>query len=162
MNKKVKIILALFVVIIAVIGFFYLYTAKTRYNLTEKFGLHGRIIDIGDYENEESLIEKFSVAYEAYKENGENLFLVLLDKDNIRLMSYGGVSQGEISLISGKTTQNLEVNKRELFSQKLIKRGNNIEVVLDGQKFNLNVDFNKNKYLIILNDGGELNVIEKN
>ena len=158
MNKGVVIILVIFIV---AISFFYLYSAKTRYNLTEKFGLHGRVVDIGDYENEESLIEKFSAAYETYKENGKNLFLVLLDKDDIRLMSYGEVSQGGISLISGKTTQNLEVNKRELFSQKLIERGNNIEVILDGQKFNLNVDSTKNKYLIILNDGGELNVVEK-
>ena len=158
MNKGVVIILVIFIV---AISFFYLYSAKTSYNLTEKFGLHGRVVDIGDYENEESLIEKFSAAYETYKENGKNLFLVLLDKDDIRLMSYGEVSQGGISLISGKTTQNLEVNKRELFSQKLIERGNNIEVILDGQKFNLNVDSTKNKYLIILNDGGELNVVEK-
>ncbi len=158
MNKKVVIIWVIFIV---AISFLYLYSAKTRYNLTEKFGLHGRVVDMGDYEDEENLIEKFSVAYEAYKENGKNLFLVLLDKNNIRLMSYGEASQGGISLISGKTTQSLEINEKKIFSQKLIKRGNNIEVILDGEKFNLNVDSTKNKYLIILNDGGELNVIEK-
>ena len=161
MNKRVKIILALFVVIVAVSGFFYLYSAKTSYNLTEKFGLHGRVVDIGDYENEKNLIEKFSIAYEEYKENGENLFLDLLDKEDVRLMSYEEINQGGISLISGKTTQSIEINNKKIFSQKLIKRGNNVEVVLDGEKFNLDVDPDKEKYLIILNDVGKLNVIEK-
>lgn len=161
MNKKMVVSLVFLILIVVIGGFFYGYNPKISYDLTEKFGLHGRVVDIGNYENEDSLIEKFGVAYETYKENGKNLFLVLLDKDNIRLMSYREISQGGINLISGKTTQNLEVNKRELFSQKLIKKGDNIEVILDGEKFNLNADSTKNKYLIILNEDGELNVIEK-
>lgn len=161
MNKKMVVSLVFLILIVVIGGFFYGYNSKISYDLTEKFGLHGRVVDIGNYENEDSLIEKFSVAYEEYKENGETLFLVLLDKDNIRLMSYREVGQGGINLISGKTTQNLEVNKRELFSQKLIKRGDNIEVILDGQRFDLEIDQDKEKYLIILNDKGELDVIEK-
>ena len=120
-----------------------------KYNLTNKFGISGNVVDYGVYEDEKALIGEFSKIYSENLKKGEKTYLVLGNKDEINIVSYEEISQGKIGLIMENKNQNINIAENKYSLTKIIPQNNKVEILINGKNYEFELKQNENVYFII-------------
>ena len=152
--KKRYILLWVLIGLLAIWGLFFFGIIESNkvYNLTERFGISGNVVSYGTYENEEGIIKEFSRIYAEGLAKGEKTYIVVGNKDEIRMSTYEEFSQGEIAVILQDRVERLDVKENKYSLTKIIPQNNKVEIVINGENYNFDLKEGENVYLIISQD----------
>lgn len=146
--KKVVIILAIVLVLIGAIILFAQNSSST-YNISESFNIHGKVVDYGiiDTKDEMSIIKKI---YETYKDNNKGtIYVVLGDKEEIKVSSFEDVLHGNINLIVGERNQDYQVQEPKFFSRTITPTNNKVKLVINGKDYEFDLNRTEKVYFVI-------------
>jgi len=145
MNKKLVVGIAL--VFVVALGMFAVFSNSSRsFNVTEMFNLHGRVIDYGTYSDPEEVLSKMTSEEIG---DGEKIYIVLGDGEDVTLSTYEEIVYGNIGIIAGTLNSNLEVGKRKESVENLAVKNNKFSVELDGEAYNFEVTPEESVYLVV-------------
>ena len=148
-----KVIVVGIILLLAMGVFFVLFNKNnTTYDLTEKYGVTGDVVGYGIYEesgNYEEFISKIHDVYLEEKEKGKKVYFVFGDEKEVKVVNYEDLVYGKVSIISGKATSNLDVGKEKYFSQSIIPKNNEVNVIIEGEEYNFKLKPGEDIYFII-------------
>ena len=170
MKKKGQFYLIAAIIIITIIlGFAVIsnYSKKQSsikvYDLAEELGIESRkVLDFGTYkeydETEMSeLLGNFIQSYIDYAGEERSLYFVFGNYDKITVVAYKDLTSGELSL-EGESP--LIITQGEHISEEFFPKGNKVEIIIDGLKFEFKLKPGENFYFVIFQEiGGEQHVI---
>jgi len=148
--KKRWVIIIVALIVLAFASLFYL-NFSGKIDLTKKFGVTGGDIEYGTYTNEEKIISEFKNLYLEGLQKGKEVYLVLGNREEIRILSYDEVYHGKVNLLLGNG-QNMDINEKEYNIARIIPTGDNINIIINGQQYYFEVKEKENLYLIISQD----------
>ena len=149
-----KKVIAIGIVLLLAISIFFIFfnQNKTSYNLTEKYGITGDVVDYGVYEESGSYGKFISSIYEVYlkeKEKGKKVYFVFGDEKGVNVVNYEDLIYGKIKIISGKVTSNLDVSEEKYISQSIIPKNNEVNVIIEGEEYKFQLKPGEDIYFII-------------
>ena len=147
--RKRYVFLSVFVVLLVILIYVSGTFATKKYNLSSKFGISGNVVDYGIYEDEKKLMDKFIETYVENLKKGEKTYLITGNEKEIKISSYEDIYQGKVNLLLPEGEQKMNINEKKYGVTKLIPNGKNVDIVINGEKYNFDIKENENVYLII-------------
>ncbi len=139
----------LILILLFVFGFFQL---NKVYNLTEKFGLTGNVVDYGTYDDEKKVIEEFTKTYAENFKNGKKTYLVLGNQKEAKIVSYDEIYYGKVNLVLKNKNQNVNIQESKYSLTKIIPKNNKVEILINGKSYEFDLKKDENVYFIVSED----------
>ena len=155
MQKRYVVLLIMIVLLIVKILFAVgIFELNKKYDLTGKFGLTGNVVGYGVYEADsyDEFVSKINEVYAEEKEKGKKVYFVYGDENEVKVVNYEEIVLGKVGIISGKTASNLDINENKYVSQSIKPKDNNVDFVVNGEKYNFNLKPGEKIYFIISED----------
>lgn len=154
MNKggNIKILILLNVLFILIILFYFHYNSPTVFDLTESFSLKGEVVESKTYVNEnyDYMLNKIKEANEKYSKDNKKVYLAYGNSNEISVLSYDGISRGEINLITGKSIGRMNPHESKISARKIIPKNNKVKIILNNKENSFDLKENENIYFIII------------
>lgn len=150
--EKRYIFLWIFIALIIILILFNIIFATKEYNLSDKFGISGNVIDYGVYKNEEKLISEFTKIYAEKLKEGKKIYLVSGNQKEIKVTSYDELYYGKINLVLENKNQNINIGENKYSLTKIIPQNNHVEVLINGKNYKFELKKDENVYFIISED----------
>ena len=151
MKRGVVIIVVLLMVLFS-LAVYFLHENKITYNLTEKFGIQGQVIDSGISPQAESYdiaIEKFNQIYEENIKNNKKTFLIFGNENGVVLINYEDIVYGNVNVLLGESNLNLNIKEGKFSIKTLEPKENKIKFILDDKEYEFNLKEGEDIYLIV-------------
>ena len=151
--KKRYIVIGIFLIVIVIKLLFTIgiVSFTKHYDVGEIFHLSGKVVESGTYnsENYSDVINNFEKTYKENIKNGEKTFLVVGNKQNVKVISYEDLNKGEVDLIYGESTQRLDVIDKKYTYKDITPINSKVEFIIDDKDYSFNLDKDEKIYLII-------------
>ena len=147
--KKRYVFLLIFVGLVIILIYLGGTFAVKKYNLSNKFGISGNVIDYGVYDNEKELMDKFVEIYAENLKDGEKTYLITGNKEEIKISSYEDISLGEINIISLEKMQKVGVGENKYSLTRITPKNNKVEITINGKTYEFDTKEKENIYLMI-------------
>ena len=145
------------ILILVVAGIFFFSNNSKIYNLTEEFGLTGKVVDYGVYGEERSYDDILSEFMDKYPQisRDEKVHFIFGDSEEINIFSYEEITRGNIQISLGGKNQRLDVKDIDFSNQKLKPSGSKVKVILEQKSYEFDLEEDESVYFIV--KGSELN-----
>jgi hypothetical protein len=151
--KKGVIIVSFIVIIFSGIILFYAITDKTKeYNLSEKFGIHGNVINYGTYYDEKDVTKLFATFEKTFEENlknGKKTYFIYGNEEGVMVSTYEQVFGGTIGLNVGEKLQTFKLKENKYSLSTYVPIENKVTVIIDGKSYDFKLEGNENLYFIV-------------
>jgi len=141
------------IIILLIIIANYSNSNKTKeYNINEKFGIHGNVIEYGTYYSGEDLAKFFKESEDIFQENlrnGKKTYFVYGNSKEIMVSTYEVIAEGDIKLYLGDNTQTFKLKENKYYLRKLVPNENKVTVIIEGRDYDFELRPNENLYFII-------------
>ena len=166
MGKKTVIVVVIILIVFYIVyKVFFANATGAVIDIGDKFGISGRGVDQGTYQNSfgeisGEVIEKFNAMHVESSKNSEKLYLVFGDANEVYLADYQEINKGGVSLLTGRSIQKVNVNEEEYTSKKLVVKDNKVSVLINGKEYEFALSDGEGLYIIIAeNEKGETRVL---
>lgn len=132
---------------------------ENHVNLDKMINSNGGVIYYGTYNNESEvgeILKKFETAYYSNIAFNKKTSIVYGNEFSINVASYEEVSEGNINLLLGKTTQTFKLNDNQYYIRKITPEGNKVIVIVEGKEYEFDLKKGENVYFIIAQDDKNL------
>lgn len=126
-----------------------------KYNLSQEYNLEKvRVVGYGIYNEDDSssinkLISESQEIFNKYEKEGGKIYFIFGNEDEVTLVSYEQIFQGNIGIVLGNQYGIFKIRKEDYKTKKFDPETRNVEMEIEGVRYNFNLKRNENSYFIL-------------